>query len=213
MVARGAITLVSLGFLAACATAGAGAGRLTGEDPAVAAAVDARTGLPAQLQRTLASHDATILVWWATACPCVRRYHARIEALAAEWGPRGVAVVAVSSNVDDTVERLRAAAVERGLSLPVVIDPGGALARALGVVSTPSAVVLDRQGAARFVGWIDNERRPGEAGRVAWVDDAVEAVLAGRAPSVERSPVWGCTITRSLGGDGRCAAPPKRDEP
>lgn len=198
-------------LLGACASVGPAPDRLSAEDPALAGALALNATTPAELPRLIASHEATVLVWWATACPCVRRYHARIEAVAATWTPRGVAVVAVSSNADDSPEILRAAAAERALSLPLVLDPGGALALSLRVVSTPSVVVLDREGRVRFHGWIDNEREPGTRGRQAWLDDALEAVLAGREVPVARSPAWGCTITRSLGGGGRCIAAPAPD--
>lgn len=200
-------------LLGACASTGPARDRLSAEDPAVAGALALDASTSADLPRLIASHEATVLVWWASSCPCVRRYHARIEALPATWGPRGVAVVAVSSNADDSPERLRATVAERGLSLPLVLDPGAALAASLRVVSTPTVVVVDREGRVRFHGWIDNERTPGTRGRQAWLDDALEAVLAGHEPSVARSPAWGCTITRSLGGGGRCIAPPTADGP
>ncbi len=164
---------------------------------------------PFDLRATLRSHDATVLVWWASRCTCVVRYRDRIEALLKTWPPDRVAVLAVSSNADDELDQLRAAVAEGRTSLPLVIDPKARLADHVGVRSTPTVVVLDRNGVLRYVGWIDNEREPGDEGRVAYVNEAVNALLAGESPR-RASPVYGCSITKTLSSVGRCAKPPSR---
>jgi hypothetical protein len=145
------------------------------------------------------SQEATVLVWWSTSCPCVRRYEGRIADVAARYPAERVLVRAVSSNADDDAAEVARVAAERGFSVPVLQDPGGRLAQALGVKTTPTVVVLDRTGAVRYRGWIDNERLPGEPDRSAWLDDALAGLLAGRTDFETRSPTWGCPITRSLG--------------
>jgi peroxiredoxin len=198
---------VALAVAAALASACGGAASAGALEPGAEATAQLHDldGAPRGLDLVVREHEATVLVWWATRCPCVTRYHERIEALPQRLGPR-VAVLAVASNADDDPARMRRVAAERGLTVPLVVDPGARLADALGVPSTPAVVVLDRRGAVRYRGWIDNERRPGEDGRVAWLEEAVEAVLAGRdGPSA--SPMYGCTITKRLGQAGRCSAP------
>lgn len=151
---------------------------------------------------------ATVLVFWATGCPCVRRYQGRIDALQETWGPRGVRVIAISSNVDDDVEKLRRLRDERAPGMRLLVDEGGRLAKALDAKSTPTVVVLDDRGKVRYHGWIDNERLPGERGRQAWLEEALEDLLAGREVRRPRTPTWGCRITRSFGDTPRCHAPP-----
>jgi hypothetical protein len=196
-----------------CAGGAGGAAALRAEEAALAGLYaldrgDGGGGGPAALAEVVANHDATLLLWWSTSCPCVKRYHARIEAIRAAYPADRVAVLAVASNADDPPARLRTVAAERGLTVPLLVDPGAALADRLGVRSTPTVVVLDRTGAVRFFGWIDNERVPGAAGRVPYAREALDALLAGRAPPHARSPFYGCTITRSIGAAGRCAGPP-----
>lgn len=198
----GALLLVAL---APSACGGAAAGGALGPGDQATAQLHDLDGAPLDVGVVAREHDATVLVWWATRCPCVTRYHERIEALPDLLGPR-VAVLAVASNADDDPARLRRVASERGLTVPLVVDPGARLADALGVPSTPAVVVLDRGGAVRYRGWIDNERRPGEGGRVAWLEEAVDAVLDGRGGR-SASPMYGCTITKRLGQVGRCKAP------
>jgi hypothetical protein len=111
-----------------------------------------------------------------------------------------VAVVGVSSNAGESLAEARRVAQERGVRIPILRDEGGRVARALGVQSTPTVVVLDRAGATRFVGWIDNERLPGDPGREPWLERALQGVLDGRTGFAARTPVYGCAITRSLFG-------------
>jgi hypothetical protein len=145
----------------------------------------------------LARADATVFVFWSAGCPCVRRYQARVDALAEAWAPRGVAFVQVASNAGETLPSLRAAARARALAQPVWRDEGGLLARQLGARSTPTVVLVSRDGRVLYRGWLDNERLPGEAGREAWLEAALEGFRAG-TPFAAKRPTWGCTITRSL---------------
>lgn len=187
-ISKGSVLIPLLGLLlSACAT--------TPRAPAPGAALSTLSGEPVELAALASSREATVLVFWASDCPCVRRYEARMEAIAARHP--AVQVLAVASNAGDGREHVRRVAKERGLLLPLLMDEGGALARTLAVRSTPTVVVLDRAGRLVFRGWIDNEREPGESGRVAYLDDALDAMLSGR-PFASRSPVYGCPITRSL---------------
>ncbi|MFZ5443779.1 MAG: redoxin domain-containing protein [Myxococcota bacterium] len=149
------------------------------------------------VEQLISTSDATVFAFWSGSCPCVRRYQARLEALAAQWAPKGIAFVQVSSNAGESVERIAEVAKERQLQLPVWRDEGGQLARTLEARSTPTVVLVRRDGQVLFRGWIDNERLPGEPGREAWLEAALEGFTAGRA-FASRTPTWGCTITRSL---------------
>lgn len=176
---------------------GEGVGALTLTHP------DGRSASVASLTQ---AHAGTVFVFWAAGCPCVRRYQARVEALAQAWAGRGIAFVGVDSNVDETLEDIARARAERGISLEVWRDEGGQLARALGARSTPTVVLIDAAGAVRYRGWVDNERPPGEDGREAWLEAALEGLTAG-TPFAAKSPAWGCAITRSLKSIPQCHVP------
>jgi len=149
---------------------------------------------------------ATVFVFWATQCPCVRRYQERVEALAAQYGARGVTFVGIDSNVDDSLEDIARVTKQRGVTLPVWRDDGGRLAKALGARSTPTVVLVDDKGLVRFRGWLDNERLPGESDREPWLEQALTGVLDG-APYASASPTYGCAITRSLKTIPECHSP------
>lgn len=143
---------------------------------------------------------AVVLVFVSGACPCVRRYQARIAELARRFGPGGIAVFGVVSNAKETPADVRRVYPRRQLDVPLIHDPGGRLADAVGARSTPTVAILGPGPELLFLGWIDNEREPGAAGRQPYVERVLEAVLAGRDDFGERSPVYGCRITRQLFG-------------
>jgi hypothetical protein len=167
-------------------------------------------GARAAVGELLARADATVLVFWSAGCPCVRRYQARVDDVAQTWAGRGVQVLQVASNAGESLESLRAAAEARALRLPVWRDEGGHLARQLGARSTPTVVLLRRDGEVLYRGWLDNEREPGTPGREAWLEAALEGARRG-TPFAARSPTWGCTITRSLAAPEppACHPPPE----
>ncbi|MCA9668171.1 MAG: redoxin family protein [Myxococcales bacterium] len=169
--------------------------------PTLARVVD---GAPVSLAEIVRAHDATVLVWWASRCPCVKRYQRRIDDLARRFGGRRTAVLMVASNADDDRATLRRALVARRVAVPLLFDRGGRLARALGVETTPTTVALDKHGRVAFHGWIDNERTLGASGRKAYAVGAVSALLAGLPVGTPRTPVYGCRITRALGEPQRC---------
>ena len=155
-------------------------------------------------------HRATVLIFWSANCPCVRRYQDRVETLLEQYQAKGVAVLGVSSNADETFAEVKRVASARDIRLPIVRDEDGLLAQALGARSTPTVVMLDERGQTRFVGWLDNERTPGEPDREPWLELALQGVLESRSGFATRTPVFGCTIARRLFGATQvhsCIAP------
>lgn len=187
-----AVTLGGVGCATARATARSSAG---GSVPLPLAAADGSTSTLDDLRR---GHDATVLVFWSGTCPCVRRYQERVDAVLDAYPATRVRVLGVSSNAGEPFADALRVARERQVRIPIFRDEGGRVAAALGVHSTPTVVVLDASGAVRFLGWVDNEKLPGDPGREAWLDRALQGVLEGKGAFAARSPTYGCTITRSL---------------
>jgi peroxiredoxin len=204
-----ALAVALLGALP-LATSGCGGAR---SSVAVGAPLHLRSdsGVPADLvslAELARERDATVLVFWSGSCPCVRRYQARVDALLDRYPAGRVRVIGVSSNAGESLADVQRVARERGVRIPIYRDEDGEVARALGVKSTPTIVVLDRRGDVRFRGWLDNEREPGTPDREPWLERAIDALLAGRSDFQARTPTWGCVITRSLFGPpaGGCCA-------
>ena len=152
---------------------------------------------PVLLSEHIGRHRATVFYWWSNSCPCVRRYQTRIESLMDEYRETGIGFVAIASNSDETEKEIMSVSSARQFKLPIAIDHGGHWAEALSVMSTPTVVVIDSRGRIIFRGWLDNERMVGATGRVAYLEDVLESVLAGNEAN-DSSPIYGCRITRDF---------------
>jgi hypothetical protein len=188
---RRPLALVAAAALSACASTSRGGA-------AAPATLVSPAGEVVALDALRAGQDLTVLVFWSAGCPCVRRYQERIDALLDAWPPDRVRVIGVASNAGESLESALAVARERGVRLPLYRDEGARVADGVGARSTPTVAVLDRGGEVRYLGWLDNERKPGESGREPWLERAVAALLAGGAAAPARTPTYGCVITRSL---------------
>ncbi len=183
---------------AALAAGGCAVARPAAERGGASLTLVAPDGAATTLDELRARHEATVLVFWSATCPCVRRYQERVDALLDRYPAARLSVVGVSSNAGESFADVQRVAKERGVRIPILWDEGARVAEALGVASTPSVVVLDASGAVRYLGWIDNERLPGDPRREPWLDRALQGVLEGKGTFASRSPTYGCAITRSL---------------
>ncbi|MFO0726820.1 MAG: TlpA disulfide reductase family protein [Myxococcota bacterium] len=85
-----------------------------------------------------------LLDFWATWCPPCVASMPTLERLHRDLSGAGLVVLGVNQEPND-VTTVRSFLKERELSLPVVVD-SGATARAYGVFSFPTSVLIDRDG-------------------------------------------------------------------
>jgi thiol-disulfide isomerase/thioredoxin len=136
-----------------------------------------------------------VLAFWSFKCPVALGYAPRLAALSEKYGNR-VVVLGVNSNVNESPLEIQRNAANLRLPFPVLVDRDSGLAEKVGATHAPSIFVLDAGGVLRYRGALDNNKRPGEQGRTAYAEEAVDALLAGRAPAVAESKEFGCTLKR-----------------
>jgi peroxiredoxin len=145
------------------------------------------------------TRKAFVVVFTDTRCPVAAKYLPVLSDLAARYEERGVQFLGMSSSPLDTLIAVAADALEKNVRFPVHKDFEQRAMQALGVERTPGVAVLDAGGVLRYRGRIDDRFRvageaPG-AGRL-YLEEALEAVLAGKPVAVEETPVEGCIIER-----------------
>jgi hypothetical protein len=91
-------------------------------------------------------------------------------------------VLALDANAGETPEIVSAFAKEKGLGLPIVLDPDGRAADLFGTEVTTTTVAIDGDGVLRYCG------RFGGGDGHAYAEDALKAVLAGKEVAVKTSP-------------------------
>jgi peroxiredoxin len=149
-------------------------------------------------QQSLQAHTGKILVlfFWSFKCPVSLAYAGRMEELQNKYRSQGILVLGVDSAGNESEEEIRANAGSLGMTIPVLLDPDAEFAGRLGATHTPSIFVLDETEILRYRGAPDNNKFPGERGRVAFVDNALDALLSHGKISVSVTNVFGCTIKK-----------------
>jgi peroxiredoxin len=95
-----------------------------------------------------------ILAFWSFKCPVMLSYDHRIQDLQDHFRDRGVVVLAIDANADETAEAIRKNAANLSLSYPILLDSDGILAQKLGATQAPSIFILDRDSVVRYAGEI-----------------------------------------------------------
>jgi peroxiredoxin len=153
----------------------------------------------------LASSPALLVAFICNHCPYVQHILDGFAALAHELGPRGLGVVAISSNdvsgypADSPVEMARIAKLE-GFTFPYLYDESQEVAKTYQAVCTPDFFLFDRDRRLAYRGQFDGSR-PGNRTAVTGADlrAAVEALLRGEAVPKEQTASVGCSIKWKAG--------------
>lgn len=137
---------------------------------------------------------ATVYVFFSAHCPCVAAHDERLGDLARRYGPRGVTFLAIDSEVEATAARDAAEARARGYPFPILLDPGGRAARALGAVYATYSVVVDARGEVRYRGGLDSDKNRLGRAPAMYLRDALDDVLADRAVRHDDEEALGCAL-------------------
>jgi mono/diheme cytochrome c family protein len=129
-----------------------------------------------------------------------RLYSPRLQKLADDYRTRGVAVVGIDSNAQDSITELGAFARLHNIGFPLLKDPGATVADQFGARRTPEAFVLDERRAVRYHGRIDDQYGVGYMRPEPKHHDlrqAIDELLSGKEVSQLRTEPAGCLIGRA----------------
>ena len=147
-----------------------------------------------------ADKPALAVVWSCNHCPYVQAWEGRMVELQREFGDRGFALVAISSNdadsyPEDSFDAMKARAEGQGFNFDYLYDEDQSVLEAYGAERTPEVFLFDGERRLVYHGAIDDSREEDDVSE-RYLRDAIEAVLAGEAPSVDETPAVGCSVKR-----------------
>jgi peroxiredoxin len=165
-------------------------------DPAPEFALPTTDGGTATVD-TAGSGRPLVVAFWCNHCPYVRAWEDRFNDLAREYSDRA-GFVAVNANDPgsypaDSFEAMIERSREKGFVFDYAFDESQAVPRAYGAERTPELFVFGTDNGLAYHGAIDDSTDL-EAVRQRYLREALEALLAGRSPSVTDTPAVGCTI-------------------
>jgi peroxiredoxin len=153
--------------------------------------------------RTLEEFSASpalLVAFICNHCPYVKHILDGFVRFAHEYGARGVAIVAISSNdveshPQDAPAAMARLAKDRGFGFPYLFDATQSVAKAYQAVCTPDFFLFDRSRRLSYRGQFDSSR-PGSKAPVTGADlrTAAEAVLTGKPVPALQLASTGCSI-------------------
>ena len=150
---------------------------------------------------------ALLVLFICNHCPYVKHIADALASFAREYQPKGVAVVAISSNdagyrAEDGPEFMAQEARQRGYSFPYLYDESQAVAKAYRAACTPDLFLFDAEHKLVYRGQFDASR-PGNDIPVSGADlrAAADALLAGEPMPAQQIPSIGCNIKWKQGNE------------
>ena len=156
---------------------------------------------PVDPLHTAPETKATVLLFVTTDCPISNRYAPEVARLFKSFASKGVSFWLIYPNPADSPQAIREHLVSFGYPMRALRDPVHALAKLVRATVTPEAVVVvgDR---IVYRGRIDDRyvelgvQRPAPTRRD--LEDALTAVLAGKAVQPQTTQAVGCVIADLL---------------
>lgn len=141
----------------------------------------------------------TLVVFTCNHCPWAKAWHSRIVTLGNASLKRGIGVIAINANDpaaygEDAYPAMQSNAKKSKMAFPYVVDATSDVARAFGASRTPEAFLFDREGQLAYHGAIDDNAQQPDQVKVRYLEDAVNALVDGKAVALQETKALGCSI-------------------
>lgn len=143
-----------------------------------------------------------IITFTCNHCPYSVAYEDRIIALHNTYAAKGYPVIAINPNnpakqPEDAFDRMKTRAKEKGFTFPYLFDEGQRIYPQYGATKTPHVYILQKTSKGnqvKYIGAIDDNHEDAKAVKEKYVENAVNALLAGKDISVKETKAIGCSI-------------------
>lgn len=143
-----------------------------------------------------------IVIFTCNHCPYAKAYEERIVSLDKKYSKKGFPVIAINPNdpvayPEDSFENMQLRAKEKGFTFPYLFDEDQSVFPAYGATRTPHTFVLSKQDSkmtVEYIGAIDDNYEDASKVSASYVENAVDALLAGNKPEVNMTKAIGCSI-------------------
>lgn len=143
-----------------------------------------------------------IVIFTCNHCPYAIAYEDRIIELDKKYKPLGYPVIAINPNdpeaqPEDSFAEMKVRAKSKGFTFPYLMDEGQKIYPQYGATKTPHVYLLNKEDGkniVKYIGTIDNNYQDASDADEHYVQDAVDALLAGKPIPKEKTVAIGCTI-------------------
>lgn len=144
----------------------------------------------------------TVISLTSVTCPLCRKLGPTVSRIEAAYAGKGVKFVHVNVSGTDGVDEMRSQVRDRGFTGLYINDAGQAIARTLAAKTTTEVFVIDAGHTLVYRGAVSDQYGVGfshDAPRRRFLEDALDAALAGREPEVRATSSPGCAIEFDAG--------------
>ncbi len=143
-----------------------------------------------------------VIIFTCNTCPYSVAYEDRIIALDKKYKSQGYPVIAINPNdpaaaKGEAMSDMKQRALDKGFTFPYLQDVGQEIYPQYGATKTPHVFVLQKEGddyIVRYIGAIDDSSRNPDKVKKRYVEQVVDALLAGESPSITKTKAIGCSI-------------------
>ncbi|MDX9972619.1 MAG: thioredoxin family protein [FCB group bacterium] len=149
-------------------------------------------------EHSLSQHkgNPVVLVFVSNGCPWSRGADPQLSELAKAYQEKGVVVLGIDSDKNNTPEQIKAYVTEKNVGYPILKDEGNKVADLLGAKQTPEVFLVDKDGKLVYHGAVDDRKAETEAGKTNYIQAALDETLQGKPVSTPEKKQWGCGIKR-----------------
>ncbi|MFO7864956.1 MAG: thioredoxin family protein [Salinivirgaceae bacterium] len=146
--------------------------------------------------------EGAIVIFTCNHCPYVVAYEDRIIALDKKYKKKGYPVLTINPNdpkiqPEDSFDKMIVRSKEKGFTFPYTFDENQTVYKRFGATKTPHVYIVNKVGndfILEYIGAIDDKPRAPEKVSEKYVENAVDALLAGNKPKVKETKAIGCSI-------------------
>jgi len=143
-----------------------------------------------------------IVIFTCNTCPYSVANEDRIIVFDKKYAAKGYPVIAINPNDPAAISGeqlidMKTRAAEKGFTFPYLQDKGQHIYPKYGATKTPHVFTLEKQekgNVVQYIGAIDDSSRNPEKATQRYVEEAVDALLAGQLPKVTYTKAIGCSI-------------------
>ena len=144
-------------------------------------------------------NDILVIVFSCNHCPYVQAYEDRMIAFQRAYGSKRVQLVAINSNdqenyPDDSFGKMIERAGKRSFNFIYLRDEDQSVADSFGATHTPQFFVFDKGRKLCYLGKMDDNWKEPEHVKETYLENAVDALIAGKEVKVTETYSIGCTI-------------------
>ncbi len=143
-----------------------------------------------------------VVIFSCNHCPYVVAYEDRMIELHNKYAAKGFPVVAINPNdpaaqPQDSYEKMIERSKEKKFPFAYLFDDGQKVYPKFGATRTPHVFLLSKKGKdliVEYIGTIDDNYKDASQVKETYLANAIDALLAGKKPTVTETKAIGCTI-------------------